>query len=113
MANQVTLTVIQGNDVTVDLEVTREDCVTPQDLTGLTPEMLFKPYAVSADTAATAVLGPGTGLTVTDPGNGKLTAFLPRAMLTTAGTSWWRLDLIDDAGDHTTCMYGHLVIVSV
>lgn len=110
MATLSPISVLRGNDVTVNLAALEDDGRTPQDITGLTPSLLVKPSSVSPDSAATATLTVGSGLTVTDAAEGLLTAFLPRALLATAGTEWYRLDLADNGGDRTTALYGLLVI---
>jgi hypothetical protein len=110
MATLAPISVLQGNDVLVDLAVLEDDGKTPQNITALTPSLLVKPQSTSPDTAATATLTVGSGLTVTDAAEGLLTAFLPRALLSTAGTEWYRLDLADNGGDRTTALYGLLVI---
>jgi len=112
MASQSVLSVPQGNDVTVDLYVLEADGVTPQDITGLTPQMIVKSYATAADSSAT-VLGLSSGLTIVSLTAGTLTAFLPRTLLATPGSLWWRLDLLDGSGDHTTAIYGQISIRAV
>ena len=112
MASQSVLSVPQGNDVTVDLYVLEDNRITPQDLTGLTPQMIIKGYASAPDSGAT-VLGVSTGLTIVSLATGTLTAFLPRTLLALPGSLWWRLDLLDGSGDHTTAIYGQITIRAV
>ena len=110
IATLAPISVLQGNDVTVDLSVTEGDDTTPQNLAGLTPSLLIKPSSVSPDSAATATLTTTSGLTVTDEAGGLLTALLSHTILAAAGTQWYRLDLTDTSGDRTTALYGLLVI---
>ena len=112
MASQSVLSVPQGNDVTVDLYVLEDDRSSPQDLTGLTPQMIIKGYASAPDSGAT-VLGLSSGLTIVSLTGGTLTALLPRALLASPGSLWWRLDVTDGFGDHTTCIYGQISIRAV
>lgn len=109
MASRANLSVVQDNDVTVDLAVFGQDGTTPQDLTGLTPEMLIKPSATSPDTAAVATLTVGDGLTIVSEAGGTLTAFLPHTLLEAPGLQWYRLDVIDTLSDRTTVLFGLLL----
>ena len=109
MASSVPLSVIQGNDVTVDLSVFEEDGATPQDLTGLTPQLLVKDSQYDADATAT-VFTVGAGLTITNLTLGLLTALLPRTLLAVSTGLWYRLDVADGSGEITTCIYGPLTV---
>jgi hypothetical protein len=112
MASQTAFSVKQGNDVLVDLDVLEDDEVTPQDLTGLTPQMLIKGYQDAPDTSAT-VITLSSGLTITSVPAGTLTALLPRALLAVAGSCWFRLDVTDLSGNLTTAICGSIIIQAV
>ena len=113
MASRLDLSVLQGNDVTINLAVLEDDNATPQDLSGLTPSLLIKPGQSAPDADATATLTVGSGLTITNPSGGLLTAFLARTVLAVACVAWWRMDLTDNTGDRTTAIYGVFTTRSV
>jgi hypothetical protein len=112
MASQTVIAVPRGNDVIVDLSVLQDDEKTPQDLTGLIPQMYVKGYQAAPDSAAT-VIGLSSGLTITSLPAGTLTALLPRALLALAGSRWFRLDVTDSGGNVTTAVYGQILIQEV
>lgn len=112
MASQTAFSVPQGNDVLVDLSVLEDDEKTPQDLTGLTPQMLVKGYQDAPDSSAT-ILGLSSGLVITSVPGGTVTAMLPRTLLALAGSCWFRLDVTDLSGNVTTAVYGQIIIQAV
>ena len=111
MATNTVINVLQGNDATVNLGVL-SDTGASQDCTGLTPVMTVKGYELAPDTGATQ-LTIGAGLAWVTQAEGTLTATLSHELLASAGSLWWRLDLLDDVGDRTTAMFGPLIITAV
>jgi hypothetical protein len=110
----VYLTVPQGDDVTVYMQILKDDLVTPQLLDGLTAAMVIKPVPAAPDSEAIATLTTSAGLHVTGAAAGELTALLPRTLFTGARWSWWwHLSLTDVFGDRSTAMYGPLTVVPV
>jgi len=110
LATTIPLTVDQANDVTVTLAVYESDGVTPQDLTGMTVELVIKRGRRLSDVNAT-VLTVGAGLTVVSLPGGLLTAFFPHSTVTAAaGTFWYRLDVLDGSGGRTTAIDGILTV---
>jgi hypothetical protein len=107
------LTVLQANDVAVNLAVLEEDGVTAQNCTGLTPVMVIKAGRWAGDTdPGTVELTTATGLAWTAQTAGTLTATLTHALLATPGRLWWRLDLLDGntPAGRTTAMSGPFTI---
>lgn len=109
MPRQITLTVAEGNDPTVELEVFRAGELL--DLAGLTPRMLIK-ASRSADDADAVVLTLGDGLTLGDSA-GVLTAVVPHSAIPVPASLWWRLDVVQIDGEKDTAMYGPLVVQDV
>ncbi|WP_246267783.1 hypothetical protein [Nonomuraea typhae] len=112
MTTRRDLTLIQVNDETVDLAITQHDSGAAQDLTGATVECYLKPTAQTADDGAGVTkLSTATGeITITSAVGGTCQIAVPAAALTTAGTRWWRADVIL-SGKRRTCVYGPLHVV--
>jgi hypothetical protein len=99
-----------NNDTTYNLNVTLNG--KPLPLTGYTPKAYQKATATTPDASA-IVYQVGSGLTVVNSNLGQLRLVIPHANLTTPGSQWWRLDLIDTNGGVYTVFYGTLTIKSV
>lgn len=108
MARVTPLTLDENNDETVDLTVTADALIDPNQATF---ELVIKASA-AADDADGTTLTDEDGLTVTSTEPSKtiaLTANIPASVLETPGTRFWRLDVIVD-GKRGTAMYGPLRI---
>lgn len=108
MARVTPLTLDENNDETIDLTVTADALIDPDQATF---ELVIK-AAPSADDADGTTLTGGDGLTVISTEPAKtivLTANIPASVLETPGTRFWRLDVIVD-GKRGTAMYGPLRI---
>lgn len=113
MATRADLELIQGDDPTVALAVTRDGSA--HNLTGLRVELLVKPSQTSDDTAAVYQLssvGASPKITVTNAAGGLAVAdFVDR--LAVAGTWWyraWVATASDPALNRQTFAYGRLIV---
>lgn len=113
MGTLVPLTVLQNDDVPVNLSVLQANG-TFQNCTGYSAEMIIKTSQNTSDTAPTSVvLGTETsGLTWASQASGTLTAELGTSVTGTPANLWWALHLYDGEGNRTTAMYGPLTIVA-
>ncbi len=110
MANRRALELLQRNDESVQLTITAETTGDPQDLTGATVEAYFKTSAEAADTTAT-VLSTVTGeIVVQSPASAGIALMtVPQGLVTDAGESWWRTDVVA-GGKRKTAMYGPFIV---
>ena len=108
MARVTPLTLDENNDETLDLTVTADTLIDPDQASF---ELVIKASA-SADDADGTTLTDADGITVTSTEPAKtiaLTADIPASVLETPGTRFWRLDVIV-SGKRGTAMYGPLRI---
>lgn len=112
MAVTQNLTVPQNNILDLSLNVTLPLVVgypeaQPYNITGLTPELVIKASASASD-------GSGTTYTptVTSATEGFMAVTIPGTQNATAGTFWWRLDVIDGSGNHVTCIEGQYQVTA-
>jgi hypothetical protein len=110
MATAQNLVALQNNDSTFALTLTQSG--EPLNLTGLTIHLYVKATEATPDASAT-VYTVGSGITVTASLVGGISWVLPHTAATTAGQSWWRVDVTDVHGNVGTCIYGNLFIVAV
>jgi hypothetical protein len=84
------------------------------DGTGATSEFYYKTNRTTSDTDPTT--RTYTSPIVPDPDNAGacMSSFeIPAADNASAGSFWWRIDLIDSSGDISTVGYGTLMVESV
>lgn len=110
MSLQLPLTALTGNDCNWFLDVTLNG--SPLNLTGYTPKVYVKASQQTPDGSAT-IYQVGTGLAWVNQALGKLKFTLPHTATTTAGTQWWRLDIVDTNGAVFTVFFGALTIKAV
>jgi hypothetical protein len=99
----------QNNDVTVNVSYPGIS-----DGTGATSEFYYKTNRTTSDTDPTTKTY--TVPIVDDPDNAGAcmsTIDIPAADNATAGSLWWRIDVIDSSGDVSTVGYGILLVESV
>lgn len=101
------LAAIQNNDANFYVNITLNG--TALDLTSYTPKVVLKATQQSADVSGTTFT-IGSGLTWVAQKLGKLKLTIPHASLATAGTLWWRLDLVDGNGAIFTALYGPVTV---
>lgn len=111
MALMQNLVALQGNDMTYPLPPLTQNGQ-PVNLTGTTVRLYVKATEATPDSAAT-VYTVGSGLTILEPLAGQISWVLPHTATTTAGASWWRVDVTSGTGSVGTCIYGNLYIVAV
>lgn len=107
------LEVYERNDEVVDLTLTYAGQA--YNLTGKTIEMYLKPTSATADTDPSVFkLSTATGeIVITNPGTlGQAVASVPAADLVTAGSRFYRVDIID-AGKRRTALYGPLRVINL
>lgn len=107
MSVQWPLTAIQNNDNNYFLDVMFNG--EPLNLTGYTPHAYIKASQTTSDGSATTY-NIGSGLAWVNQNLGKLKFTIPHTATGTAGTMWWRLDIVDGSGNVYTVFYGPLTI---
>jgi len=106
------ITLYEGNIETIALVVTTEDDGLAQDLTFATVEVYLKPNKDTDDGDASVVLlSTETGEVVkTTPLDGEATITFPSDL--SAGTLWWRVDVIIN-NRRKTAVYGSLYVENI
>lgn len=104
------LSVEQNNDRTFSLTLTVDS--EPLNITSLTLSLVLKDSRTATDASGTTYTA-GSGLTVVSALLGKVSWALPHAQTGTPGMKWWRIDVVDGAGNRTTVMLGNLIISAV
>src|SRR5690348_577466 len=107
MSLQIPLTAIQGNDNNYFLDVTFNG--DPLNLNNYTPHAYLKATQTTSDGSA-IVYNIGSGLAWVNQALGKLKLTIPHANVATAGTQWWRLDIVDASNNVATVFYGPVTI---
>lgn len=106
MARRIDWTVVRSNQAKLTGQVFADDD-DPLSLTGLTLSLVLKASSTATD---------GSGITftptITSSENGQWSQNIPGADLATAGTMWYRLDVIDGGGNPTTVNYGFVNILA-
>jgi hypothetical protein len=102
--------VIQNNDNNYFLDVTLNG--DPLNLTGYTPHAYLKASQTTSDGSAT-VYNIGAGLTWVNQLLGKLKFTIPHTATGTAGTMWWRLDIVDSNSNVFTVFFGPVTVKAV
>ena len=110
MALMINLSGYENNDSTFYLQVLYSEM--PLSLSGYTPKLFVKASPTATDASGTTYT-VGSGLTITNLSQGMITFVLPHTAATTAGTQWWRLDVVDSNSNVTTVMFGNLYILPV
>jgi len=110
MSVQIPLVALQNNDNTYYLDVTFNG--KPLDLTGYTPHAYVKATQTTPDGSATTY-NIGSGLTWLTQTLGLLKFTIPHTAVTTPGTAWWRLDIVDGSGNVSTVFFGPVTIKAV
>jgi hypothetical protein len=105
MSMQLDIAFVANNDVTCNFAVTLNN--DPFNITGYTSHFYLKASRTASD---------GSGITitptVTNAIEGKLSVFIPRTDVATAGAMWYRLDLVDGSGDISTAFFGNITVLS-
>ncbi|GIH26066.1 hypothetical protein Aph01nite_43760 [Acrocarpospora phusangensis] len=109
MAQLLKLRLIEGNDDTVELAITRNGAAVP--LADADIELLLKTTEYQTDDDAVLLSRDGGEITVTDADAGLAEATLDGSLIT-ADLTWWRCDVID-AGARHTALYGDLEVTNV
>lgn len=107
------LEVYERNDEVVDLAITFDGAA--YNLAGKSIEMYLKPTKGTADNdLAVVLLSTSTGDIVVSgtPTDGTAEAHIPASDLSTVGSRWYRVDVID-AGKRRTALYGPLRIIDI
>lgn len=106
MSLQIDLSAIANNDETYlfTLKLNGGEF----DLTDFTPTFYLKASRTTPDVSAT-VISP----TVTSATQGKLTVVIPHGDLSTPGTLWYHLDVVDGLDNVTTALFGNVYVLSV
>lgn len=104
------LTALVNNDTAYYFNITFNG--KPLALTSYTIKAYQKASATATD-ASGVTYTVGAGITVINSPLGQVKLIIPHANVTTPGTQWWHLDLIDGAGGVYTCFYGALTVKSV
>jgi hypothetical protein len=111
MAVTTAFTIPQNNIAELTLPVTLPQVANyppePYPLTGLTLEFVIKPSASSDDGAGTTYTP-----TITDADQGLATLTIPGSQNASPGTFWYRLDVVDGAGNHVTALQGNWVVTA-
>jgi hypothetical protein len=104
------LLALANNDNTFKMSVTLNGAILP--LTNYTPKAYQKAQASSLDSSGT-LYQVGSGLTIVNSALGQINLTIPHGNVTTPGTQWWHLDLVDGSGNVSTVFYGPLTIKAV
>lgn len=104
------LAALQNNDAIFNITVTLNNQTL--DLTSYTPKAYLKATQQTPDGSAT-LFQVGSGIAWSNQKLGRLTLTVPHASLTTAGTMWWHLDVIDGNSNVFTALYGPFTIKAV
>ena len=110
MSTQVPLMALQGNDTAYYFDVTFNGDIL--DLTPYTVKVIQKASNAALDSSGTTYT-VGAGITMINASLGQVKLVIPHANVTTAGTQWWRLDIVDGASNVFTVFYGALTIKAV
>lgn len=114
MAVSQPISLNENNDENVNVVATTNvpTAGTILNLTGLTFEAFLKPTKGSGDADAGVWKGTlGSGVTVTDAANGKLTVSIPAASITIT-QGWWRVDALSGSL-RKTIVYGIVTVVDL
>jgi hypothetical protein len=110
MAKRCVLDLLQRNDEDVQLAITEADTGDPQNLTGVIVEAYFKTSAEIDDDTATVLSTASGEIVVQAPATAGIALMaVPQALVTNAGGSWWRTDVVA-AGKRKTAMYGPFIV---
>jgi hypothetical protein len=112
MAVTQNLTVVQNNLVELTVPVTYPivpgwPAARPYNLTGLTVALVIKASDTASDGSGATYSG-----TILSAAEGLVTFTIPGTQNATAGTFWWRLDVIDNSGNHVTAVEGSWTVTA-
>lgn len=109
MGQLAKLRLIEGNDVTVYLDLTKNAAEADLSTAGI--ELLLKTTEYQDDADAVVLTRTGGQIEVTDAVAGEAEATIDGSLVT-HDLTWWRVDVID-AGARKTALYGDLEVTNV
>lgn len=111
MPSRLNPKIYEGNDEKMSIIISDEDDGTPQNLTGATVEVYIKDASDTPDDDVSVVKlsNQTSGVSITDAAAGVALISFPNTI--SAGTLWWRVDVILSGSRKTAC-YGALTVVN-